>query len=85
METLIIIIGLVGAGLVLAAYGLLSSGKLRADDLRYQLINISGTIGLLLSLIVQYNRPALVLNGFWLAIGLVGLVRILRIRKAGRV
>lgn len=80
--TLFTILGLVGVFTNLLAYGLLTSGRLRANDVRYQLINIAGTTGILISLITQYNLPILVLNIAWLAIGIVGLARILLLRRA---
>lgn len=69
-------IGMVGVVLVIAAYALLSSGRLRADEVRYQIINITGTVGILLSLITQWNLASFIANTAWLLIGFVGLTRI---------
>lgn len=69
-------IGMVGVVLVIAAYALLSSGRMRADEARYQVINIAGTVGILLSLITQWNLASFIANAAWLLIGLVGLARI---------
>ena len=65
-------IGMVGVVLVIAAYALLSTGRLRADEARYQVINVTGTVGILLSLITQWNLASFIANAAWLLIGLVG-------------
>jgi hypothetical protein len=51
------------------------------NDLRYQLINVIGTTGILLSLIAQWNLPVFVSNVVWLGIALVGVARILSKQK----
>ena len=76
------LLGIAGVVVNLIAYGLLSSGRLGATDLRYQLMNIMGTIGILLSLFVQWNLSSFVLNVAWLLIGIVGVIRIYRIGRA---
>ena len=82
MEQFVTILGLIGVALVLLAYGLVSSGRLSATNARYQLINIVGTVGVLLSLTTQWNLSSFVLNAAWLVIGIVGLIRIYRRRSA---
>ena len=81
METGVVIIGLLGVAIVLAAYGLLSSGRLKADEARYQWLNVVGTVCILISLTGQWNLASFVANAAWLMIGLVGLVRIYRKRS----
>lgn len=79
---LLTVIGMVGVVLVIVAYGLLASGKLTANEPRYQWINIGGTTGILLSLVTQWNLASFVANAAWLLIGFVGLVRIYSKRNA---
>jgi hypothetical protein len=76
MDSLFIILGLLGVTINLIAYGLLTAGRLRADALAYQVINACGTTGILLSLIAQWNLPVFISNVAWLLIALVGLARI---------
>ena len=71
------ILGLLGVAINLVAYGLLTAGKLRADALAYQVINVCGTAGILLSLFAQWNLPVFISNVAWLLIALVGLTRII--------
>jgi len=75
------ILGLLGVAINLVAYGLLTAGKLRADTLAYQGINVCGTTGILLSLIAQWNLPVFIGNVAWLLIALVGLARIILKQK----
>jgi hypothetical protein len=75
------ILGLIGVAINLVAYGLLSAGRMKADEARYQIINIVGTTGILLSLIPQWNLPIFVSNAAWLVIGIFGLTRIIRLRR----
>jgi paired small multidrug resistance pump len=77
MESLFIFFGLAGVAINLVAYGLLTAGKLRANTLVYQWINIIGTTGILLSLIAQWNLPVFLGNIAWLVIALVGVARIM--------
>jgi hypothetical protein len=78
--TLFTAIGLAGVFINLFAYALLSSDRLKASDMRYQLLNIAGTTGILVSLLAQWNLSVFVTNAAWLLVGIVGLVRILRLR-----
>ena len=73
--------GIAGVALVLIAYGWITSGKTTAADPRFQLLNIVGTIGILLSLLVQWNLPAFIVNAAWLLIGLFALIRHYRRRR----
>lgn len=81
MEHLFVAIGMAGVVLVLLAYGLISSGRMTGEDVRYQLINIAGTTGILISLIAQWNLPSFIANAAWLMVGFVGLIRIWRKRR----
>jgi hypothetical protein len=81
MEDVFIALGLLGVAINLIAYGLLTAGKLRADALSYQVINVCGTTGILLSLIAQWNLPVFISNIAWLLIALVGVARILLNQK----
>lgn len=76
--TLATIIGYLGVLIVLAAYGLLTSGRLRGDDVRYPIINIIGTLGIIVSLFEQWNLPSMVTQLVWIAISIVGIMRIAR-------
>lgn len=69
-------VGYGGVLIVLAAYGLLASGRMSNDDWRYPIINIVGTLGIAYSLLYQWNLPSMVAQLVWIAISIVGLMRI---------
>lgn len=80
METVAVIIGMAGVVTNLSAYLLLSMGRLRANQMRYQWMNVGGTIAILISLVAQFNAPAMILNIAWLTVSVLGLVRIYQMR-----
>ena len=75
--------GYFGVVLVLLAYLLLQSRALRGDGLVYQLMNLFGALGVMLSLTFgSFNLPAFLMELAWLLISLYGIVRGQRLRKA---
>lgn len=81
MDSLFTISGLVGVVLVLLAYALLSVGKLVATDVRYLWLNLIGTMGILLSLFIDWNLAGVVAQCIWIVISIAGLWRAYRPRK----
>ncbi len=75
-----VVIGLIGVVINLGAYLLLSTGRMRANQPRYQWMNIVGTLAIITSLCAQMNMPAMVLNIAWLTVSVAGLFRIYRVR-----
>lgn len=76
------IIGFVGVFIVLVAYALLAAGRLSNDDMRYPVLNIIGTLGIAYSLLYQWNLPSMVTQLIWIAVSIVGMMRIARKRSA---
>lgn len=74
MNLLVEIIGWIGAGSLLLAYGLLSVNRISAG-LTYQLLNLVGAVGLAVNAVVHGAWPSACLNLIWLLIGLVALRR----------
>ncbi|MGH8156225.1 MAG: CBU_0592 family membrane protein [Rhodanobacteraceae bacterium] len=76
-----VIIGLIGAVLVLLAFFLLQARKLHGNGLVYQLMNALGALGVALSLLFgRFNLPAFLLEVAWLAISIYGIVSARRVR-----
>ncbi|MDE2156635.1 MAG: hypothetical protein KGJ32_12190 [Xanthomonadaceae bacterium] len=68
--------GYLGVALVLLAFLLLQAHKLHGNGLVYQLMNIFGAIGVMLSLLFgTFNASAFVMQVAWLVIGIYGVVR----------
>jgi paired small multidrug resistance pump len=77
--------GYIGVALVLLAFFLLQAHKLRGNGLIYQLMNILGAIGVMLSLLFgSFNAAAFVMQLAWLLIGVYGIVRGAKRRREAR-
>ena len=70
------IAGWIAAVLILAAYGLLSAGKLTGKSVSYQLMNIVGAIGFVINTGYNGAIPSAVLNVIWVGIGAWALMKI---------
>ncbi len=77
--------GYIGVALVLLAFLLLQAHKLHGNGLTYQLLNVFGALGVLLSLVFgSFNTSAFVMEAAWLLISIYGIVRGLRVRREER-
>jgi hypothetical protein len=77
--------GYIGVALVLLAFLLLQAHKLRGNGLIYQLMNILGAIGVMLSLLFgSFNAAAFVMQLAWLLIGIYGIARGVKVRRESR-
>jgi hypothetical protein len=76
MAILFEIVGWVGAALLLAAYILLSLGRLRGASFVYQLMNLVGAAGLAANGFWNGAFPSVALNVIWMAMGIVALARL---------
>jgi hypothetical protein len=76
--------GMVGVALVLAAYALLTAGRLVAQGAVYLLLNLAGSAAILVSLTQAFNLSAFVIQIAWIAISIYGLLRAWRGRRAGQ-
>lgn len=70
------IIGWIGMVLILAAYFLVSFEILSVENIWYQLMNIVGSIGLVLVASARRDWQPMVLNIIWILIGAVAVLRI---------
>ncbi len=67
--------GILGAALVVVAYFANQQGWLASEDWRFPAANFVGACLILVSLSIDWNLPAAVIEGFWAAISVYGLVR----------
>ena len=72
---LVDIAGWAGAVLILAAYGLLTAGRLSAKSVKYQVMNVVGAIGFIINSAWNNAWPSAILNVIWVGIGVVALTR----------
>ena len=67
--------GLVGAALHVAAYFANQHGSLSAEDWRFPAVNLVGSVLIAVSLYTAWNLPSAVIEAFWIAISLYGVLR----------
>lgn len=65
--------------LVVAMYFLLQTGRIRPQNLHYSLWNAVGSALIIVSLFFEFNLAALLIEIFWVAISLYGMVRAWRV------
>jgi hypothetical protein len=78
MKLAIEVIGWAGAALILGAYALLSTGKLRSDSVVYHLMNILGAAGFVVNSGWNGALPSAAMNLVWIGIGSYALSRLRR-------
>jgi paired small multidrug resistance pump len=74
--------GIAGTLMVLGAFFLLQAGRVSGTGLAYQLLNLFGAGGVLVSLWGKFNVSVFVLELAWMVVSLYGIVRSLRMRMA---
>lgn len=83
MKLTIDIIGWIGAGGVLAAYALVSTGRIVAASMTYQWLNFVGAMGLAVNTFYYTSYPSTALNIVWAGIAVYALVNIVKARRGG--
>ena len=78
------VIGVSGVACVLTGYFLLQSGRWSSEEIRFQVINLTGALLILVSLTQNFNLASFVIEICWAGISLYGLARILRTRRIKR-
>ena len=74
------LVGNVGVVVLMITYLMLQLNKLRSDGLAYSLLNAVGASLIIVSLIVDFNLSALLMEVFWVLISFVGIYRYFRLR-----
>lgn len=74
-------VGLLGTAMILAGFALLQAGRLSGMDLGYQLLNLFGALGILVSLLGTFNLSVFVLELAWVAVSAYGIVRSLKLKR----
>ena len=73
-------IGMLGTLMVLAAFFLLQAGRLSGTGITYQLLNLFGAGGVLVSLLGKFNVSVFLLELTWVLISAYGIARTMRAR-----
>ena len=74
-------VGIAGTLMVLAAFFLLQAGRVSGTGIVYQLLNLFGAGGVLLSLLGTFNVSVFLLEFTWVLISAYGIVRSLKARR----
>ncbi len=77
-DVLVEVAGWIGALLILAAYALLTAGKVTGKSLTYQAMNVVGAAGFIVNGWWHGAIPSTALNIVWLLIGAFASWRILK-------
>ena len=72
----------VGVVVLMITYLMLQLNRLRSDDLAYSLLNAIGASLIVVSLLVNFNLSAFLMEVFWVLISFVGIYRYFRLKAA---
>ncbi len=75
-------VGLLGTAMILAGFALLQAGRMTGTDLGYQLLNLFGALGILVSLLGTFNLSVFVLELAWVAVSAYGIMRSIKMKRA---
>jgi hypothetical protein len=75
VKMLIEVVGWLAAAIILAAYGMLSAGKLDSRSALYHTMNVVGAVGFVINSGYNGAFPSAILNVIWMGIGAYGLIR----------
>jgi len=74
------LIGNVGVVILMITYLMLQLNKLRSESLAYSLLNALGASLVVVSLLVNFNLSALLMEVFWVLISCVGIYRYFQLK-----
>jgi hypothetical protein len=75
-------IGMLGTLMVLAAFFLLQAGRLSGTGIVYQMLNLLGAGGVMVSLLGQFNVSVFFLELAWMLVSAYGIARSFKARRA---
>jgi len=75
------LIGNIGVVVLVTTYLMLQLNKLSSNGLAYSLLNAIGAGLIVISLLVDFNLSALVIEVFWVLISLLGIYRYFRLKS----
>ena len=76
------IAGTAGAAIILVSYFLLQLQRISSSALSFSVLNGAGAALVLVSLSVDFNLGAFVVEAFWLAISILGAIRWLYVKSS---
>ena len=73
-------VGNIGVVVLMIAYLMLQLNKLSSSGLAYSLLNAIGATLIVVSLLVNFNLSAFIMEVFWVLISLLGIYRYFRLK-----
>lgn len=74
-------VGIAGTVMILVGFFLLQAGRLNGTGIAYQLLNLFGAGGVLVSLLGSFNISVFLLELAWVAVSLYGIARSLSLKR----
>ncbi|GIH94526.1 hypothetical protein ACFFMN_19015 [Planobispora siamensis] len=81
MSLLVNLLGWAGAAALLYGYAMVSAGRMPGDGMPYQLVNLSGSVALMINTAYHAAWPSAILNVVWGAIGAVSVAKLVAARS----
>jgi multidrug transporter EmrE-like cation transporter len=78
--SLLDLVGNTGVVMLIITYLMLQVNKIRSDGLAYSILNAVGASLIILSLLVNFNLSAFIMEVFWVLISFVGIYRYFRLK-----
>ncbi len=67
------VIGMLGVSMILVSYALVQMNRINVKNINYSIVNAVGAGLILISLTVDFNLSAVVIESCWLLISIVGI------------
>lgn len=77
-------VGMAGTLMILGGFALLQARTLSGTGLPYQLLNLFGALGILVSLWSSFNLSVFLLEIAWVVVSLYGIARSFKARSAAK-
>ncbi|MBG0829272.1 hypothetical protein HS041_16010 [Planomonospora sp. ID67723] len=81
MSLIVNLVGWAGAAAMLYGYAMVSASRMTGDGMPYQLINLFGSIALLINTAYHAAWPSTILNVVWGVIGVAAIARMTSARS----
>jgi len=75
------IVGIFGVGLILIVYAMVQMDKLSVNNIYYSICNALGAFLIIVSLMVDFNLPAFLMEFFWVIFSLFGIYKYIKAKK----
>ncbi len=75
------IVGIFGVGLILIVYAMVQMDKLSVNNIYYSICNALGAFLIIVSLMVDFNLPAFLMEFFWVIFSLFGIYKYIKTKK----